>query len=117
MYDFVGPGSTIRNGQIKLLSRLGLGGFGEVFLAQTQDGLRAVKVVDTSSWSKSEYQVFNTMLMNEASFLRTLDHPALPKAHGFFAEEGVRQLGQQEQKRAKKAKYKARRDCIGAEER
>ena len=83
----MGPGSTIRNGQIKLLSRLGLGGFGEVFLAQTQDGLKAVKVVDTSSWSKSEYQVFNTMLMNEASFLRTLAHPALPKAHGFFAEE------------------------------
>ena len=82
----MGPGSTIRNGEIKLLSRLGLGGFGEVFLAQTQSGLKAVKVVDTSDWSKNEYQVFNTMLMNEASFLRTLDHPALPKAHGFFAE-------------------------------
>ena len=82
----MGPGSTIRNGEIKLLSLLGLGGFGEVFLAQTQDGLKAVKVVDTSAWSKSEYQVFNTMLMNEASFLRTLKHTALPRSSGFFAE-------------------------------
>jgi serine/threonine protein kinase len=80
------PGSTIRDGEIKLLSRLGLGGFGEVFLAQTGDGLKAVKIVDTSCWSKSEYQVFNTMLMNEASFLRTLSHPMLPSSSGFFAE-------------------------------
>ena len=82
----MGPGSTIRNGEIKLLSLLGLGGFGKVFLAQTGEGLKAVKVVETSSWSKSEYQVFNTMLMNEASYLRTLKHPALPGSSGFFAE-------------------------------
>jgi serine/threonine protein kinase len=82
----MGPGSTIRNGEIKLLSLLGLGGFGQVFLAQTREGLKAVKVVDTTSWSKSEYQVFNSMLMNEASFLRTLKHPALPGSSGFFAE-------------------------------
>ncbi|MFA7479026.1 MAG: serine/threonine-protein kinase [Vulcanimicrobiota bacterium] len=80
------PGSTIQEGRIKLLSRLGLGGFGEVFLAQTRAGLKAVKVVDTSTWSKSEYQVFNAMLMNEASYLRTLEHPALPRSHDFFAE-------------------------------
>lgn len=82
----MGPGSTIKNGEIKLLSRLGLGGFGEVFLAQTKDGLRAVKVIETATWSKSEYQVFNTMLMNEASFLKTLRHPILPRSSGFFAE-------------------------------
>lgn len=82
----IGPGSTLGQGEIKVLSRLGLGGFGEVFLAQTREGLRAVKVVDTSAWSDKEYQVFNTMLMNEASFLSTLDHPAIPKSRGFFAE-------------------------------
>ena len=82
----MGPGSIIRNGEIKLLSRLGVGGFGEVFLAQTKDGLKAVKIVDTSGWSKSEYQVFNTMLMNEASFMRTLEHKTLPRSYGFFAE-------------------------------
>jgi serine/threonine protein kinase len=80
------PGSTIQGGSVKLLSRLGLGGFGEVFLARTASGLKAIKVVDTSVWSQAEYQVFNTMLMSEASFLSTLDHPALPKSGGFFAE-------------------------------
>ena len=82
----VGPGSTVRNGEIKLLSRLGLGGFGEVFLAQTAQGLKAVKVVETSTWKENEYRVFNTMLMNEASFLSTLQHPGLPRSAGFFAE-------------------------------
>lgn len=81
------PGSKIRDGTITLLSRLGEGGFGEVFLGQTPEGLRAVKVIDTSVWTGEEYQVFNTMLMNEASFLSTLDHPGLPKSRGFFAEE------------------------------
>jgi serine/threonine protein kinase len=82
----LGPGSTVKNGEVKLLSRLGRGGFGEVFLAQTAAGLKAVKVVDTAIWSENEYQVFNAMLMAEASFLSTLDHPALPKSGGFFAE-------------------------------
>ena len=80
------PGDLLKNGEITLLSRLGLGGFGEVFLARTPVGLKAVKVVDTAVWSEKEYQVFNAMLMAEASFLSTLDHPALPKSAGFFAE-------------------------------
>lgn len=87
MNSELGPGSLVRNGEIKLLSRLGLGGFGEVFLAQTQSGLRAVKVVNTALWSESEYEVFNAMHMSEASFLSTLDHPALPKFADFFAEK------------------------------
>ena len=82
-----GPGSTFQNGQIKLLSRLGLGGFGEVFLAETRSGLKAVKVVDTASWSEQEYRVFNAMLMVEASYLSTLEHPMLPKSSGLFAEQ------------------------------
>lgn len=82
----LGPGTTLKNGEIKLLSRLGAGGFGEVFLAQTEDGLRAVKIVDTEKWSKSEYEVFNTMLMAEASFLSTLSHPVLPGFSELVAE-------------------------------
>lgn len=82
----LGPGTTLKDGEIKLLSRLGTGGFGEVFLAQTGDGLRAVKIVDTEKWSKSEYEVFNTMLMAEASFLSTLSHPVLPGFSELVAE-------------------------------
>lgn len=82
----IGPGSIVGGGEVKLISLLGLGGFGEVFLAQTPAGLRALKVVDTSAWSESEYQVFNALFMTEASYLRTLDHPLLPKSEGFFAE-------------------------------
>jgi serine/threonine protein kinase len=46
----------------------------------------AVKVVETASWNEREYQVFNALLVSEASFLSTLDHPALPKLRAFFAE-------------------------------
>ena len=87
MSSELAPGSLVRNGEIKLLSRLGLGGFGEVFLAQTQSGLKAIKVINTALWSESEYEVFNAMHMSEASFLSTLDHPTLPKFVDFFAEK------------------------------
>lgn len=82
----IGPGTVLAGGDLKILSRLGVGGFGEVFLAQTRAGLKAVKVVETSEWDQEEYQVFNAMFMSEASFLRTLSHPGLPKSDGFFAE-------------------------------
>ena len=82
----IAPGSVLADGNLKILSRLGVGGFGEVFLAQTQSGLKAVKVVETSDWEPEEYQVFNAMFMSEASFLRTLSHPGIPKSDGFFAE-------------------------------
>lgn len=82
----IGPGTVLSGGKLKILSRLGVGGFGEVFLAQTESGLKAVKVVETSDWGQEEYQVFNAMFMSEASFLRTLSHPGIPKSDGFFAE-------------------------------
>lgn len=85
----LGPGSLLKNGEIKLLSRLGTGGFGTVYLARTGDGLRAVKVVDTTLWSAQEYEVFNAMLMAEASFLSTVEHPVLPK-FGELVAEGKR---------------------------
>jgi serine/threonine protein kinase len=82
----IGPGTQARGGQLKFLSLLGEGGFGQVFLAETAQGLRAVKVVDTSVWSKREYEVFNAMLMAEASFLGTLQHPVLPEFSQLIAE-------------------------------
>lgn len=83
----LGPGSLLKNGEIKLLSRLGTGGFGAVYLAQTGDGLKAVKIVDTALWSVDEYEVFNAMLMAEASFLSTVEHPILPKFSELVAED------------------------------
>lgn len=80
------PGQRIGGGSYQLLSSIGLGGFGEVFLAESPQGLVAVKVVETASWSAREYQVFNALMVSEASFLSTLDHPALPKLRAFFAE-------------------------------
>ena len=79
-------GDWIGEGSYKLISALGGGGFGKVFLAEGPSGLVAVKVVETSAWSEREYQVFNALLVSEASFLSTLDHPALPKLKAFFAE-------------------------------
>ncbi len=70
----------------KILSTLGLGGFGEVFLAEGPSGLVAVKAVDTAGWNEREYRVFNALMVSEASFLSTLSHPALPKLREFFAE-------------------------------
>ena len=81
------PGGCVGGGQLKLLSRLGEGGFGQVFLAETGQGLKAVKVVDTSVWSGDEYEVFNAMLMAEASFLGTLEHPVLPRFSNLLAED------------------------------
>lgn len=92
------PGDCVGEGRYKLISSIGLGGFGEVFLAegpeaptgQRQAGregaLLAVKVVETACWSEREYQVFNALMVSEASFLSTLDHPSLPKLRAFFAE-------------------------------
>lgn len=82
----IGPGTLLKDGELKLLSRLGEGGFGTVYLAQSPDGLKAVKVVDTGLWSMDEYEVFNTMLMAEASFLSTIEHPVLPKFSELVAE-------------------------------
>jgi serine/threonine-protein kinase len=79
-------GQRIGGGSYQLLSSIGLGGFGEVFLAEGPDGLVAVKVVETAAWSEREYQVFNALMVSEASFLSTLDHPSLPKLRAFFAE-------------------------------
>lgn len=76
----------IGGGRYRLLSTLGLGGFGEVFLAEGPQGLVAVKAVETAGWSRREYKVFNALLVSEASFLSTLSHPALPKLREFFAE-------------------------------
>lgn len=70
----------------RLLSTLGLGGFGEVFLAEGPGGLVAVKAVDTAGWNEREYRVFNALMVSEAAFLSTLSHPALPKLREFFAE-------------------------------
>lgn len=80
------PGQYVRDGSYRLLSSLGIGGFAEVFLTESPQGLVAVKVVDTSSWSEREYRVFNALMVSEASFLSTLQHPALPKLRAFFAE-------------------------------
>lgn len=76
----------IGSSRYRLLSRLGLGGFGEVFLAEGPQGLVAIKAVDTAGWSPREYQVFNALMVSEAAFLSTLSHPALPKLREFFAE-------------------------------
>lgn len=76
----------IGSSRYRLLSRLGLGGFGEVFLAEGPQGLVAIKAVDTGGWSPREYQVFNALMVSEAAFLSTLSHPALPKLREFFAE-------------------------------
>lgn len=76
----------IAGGRYRLISVLGLGGFGEVYLAEGPQGLVAIKVVDTAGWSQREYKVFNALLVNEASFLSTLSHPALPKLRELFAE-------------------------------
>lgn len=73
-------------GRYQLLSSLGFGGFAEVFLAEGPQGLVAVKVVETAAWSEREYRVFNALMVSEASFLSTLQHPALPKLRAFFAE-------------------------------
>lgn len=80
------PGDHVGDQSYKLLSLIGLGGFGEVFLAEGPDGLVAVKVVETANWSEREYRVFNALMLSEASFLSTLDHPSLPKLRSFFAE-------------------------------
>jgi serine/threonine protein kinase len=80
------PEQRIGAGRYRLLSSLGQGGFGEVFLAEGPQGLVAVKVVETASWSEREYQVFNALMVSEASFLSTLDHPCLPRLRDFFAE-------------------------------
>jgi serine/threonine protein kinase len=84
--ETLGPGQSVGEGGYRLLSSIGLGGFGEVFLAEGPTGLVAVKVVNTAGWSEREYQVFNALMVSEASFLSTLDHPSLPKLRAFFAE-------------------------------
>lgn len=79
-------GQQVGEGRYTLHSTLGLGGFGEVFLAAGADGPVAIKVVDTALWSEREYRVFNALMVSEASFLSTLEHPALPRLREFFAE-------------------------------
>lgn len=86
MEEALKRGDRVGDGGYKLMSRIGLGGFGEVWLADGGAGLVAVKAVETSHWSEKQYRVFNAMLVSEASFLSTLEHPGLPKLQAFFAE-------------------------------
>ena len=78
--SIVGGGTTW-----SLVSRLGIGGFGQVFLAESGGELVALKVVDTAGWSENEYRVFNGLIVSEAAFLSNLSHPRLPKLKAFFA--------------------------------
>lgn len=87
MNENLSPGDTIDGAGATwtLISSLGVGGFGQVFLAQAEGDLVALKVVNTAGWSENEYRVFNGLIVTEASFLSTLSHPRLPKLRAFFA--------------------------------
>lgn len=66
-------------GRFRLTRRIGKGGFGVVFEAEAEDGIRvAVKTVLTDG-AASRVKQARTLLSAEAQAVQTLDHPAFPQ--------------------------------------
>ncbi len=80
------PGQTVCHGRYRVLSILGRGEFGSVYLAQGPRALVALKVVSTQGWNDRVYRAFNAHIVREASLLQSLSHSALPRLIEFQAE-------------------------------
>src|SRR6187549_2279279 len=81
-----GPGSVL-DGKYEILSRIGVGGMGEVFKARHVhlNTFRCIKVMKQALLADD---VFLTRFLREARLATQIHHPNIAAVHDFFIGEG-----------------------------
>jgi tRNA A-37 threonylcarbamoyl transferase component Bud32 len=83
------PGRTIRNGSVKVLRHLALGGLSAVYLCQLEDRKLVVlkEAVISDDTTDSAAKTARTMLEREANMLLKLDNQAIVKVLDHFVDQ------------------------------
>lgn len=85
------PGRTLKNGTIKIVRHLALGGLAAVYLADRDDGAELIVIKEAVIPEDAQESVkakAREMFEREAQFLMKLDHPGIVKVLDYFAEGG-----------------------------
>lgn len=85
------PGRTLKNGTIKVLRHLALGGLAAVYLADRDEGAELVVIKEAVIPDDAQESVkakAKEMFEREAQFLMKLEHPGIVKVLDYFVEGG-----------------------------
>jgi len=85
------PGRTLKNGTIKVIRHLALGGLAAVYLCDREDGKELVVIKEAVIPEDAQESVKSKakeMFEREAQFLMKLEHPGIVKVYDYFVEGG-----------------------------
>lgn len=78
---------TILENRYKLIKKIGVGGFGKTFLAEDLQLFGKKVVIKEFSMNVSKFEEFAKYTQKEGMVLAKLNHPQIPKIHGFSEDK------------------------------
>ncbi len=78
---------VVIEGRYKLLKKVGVGGFGKTFLAEDLQLFGKNVVIKEFSMQGTKFEDFSKFTQKEGMVLAKLNHPQIPKIHGFLQDK------------------------------